>query len=184
MAEPVKKRMTVDEFLAWAQHQPGRYELHAGIVVGMSPERNMHARTKRDAMVEFMRAVAVAGVDCEVFPDGTSVVIDDSTTYEPDVAINCGPRAENLSLSIDSPAVVVEVTSPSSGTVDTGSKLIGYMQTQSVRHILILDPVTRVAIHHARTGPTTFASKAVSGGPLVLDPPGIEVRVEAFFASV
>ena len=68
MAGPAPKLMTVDEFFAWAENKPGRYELHGGLIVGMSPERNMHARAKRDTMVEFMRAVAKAGVDCEVFP--------------------------------------------------------------------------------------------------------------------
>ena len=184
MAEPAPKRMTVDEFLEWAVHRPGRYELHDGYVVGMSPERNMHARTKRDTMIEFMRAVAAAGVDCEVFPDGASVVVDDGNSYEPDVAVNCGARADNLSLTIDSPVIVVEVTSPTTGAIDTGSKLIGYMRTQAIRHILILDPVKRAVVHHRRTGPATFDSHSVVGGALRLDPPGIEVDVGAFFASV
>jgi Uma2 family endonuclease len=30
-------RMTVDEFLAWAQTQPGKYELHNGRIFMMSP---------------------------------------------------------------------------------------------------------------------------------------------------
>jgi hypothetical protein len=38
--------------------------------------------------------------------------------------------------------------------------------------------------HHARTGPGEISGTTISEGPLVLDPPGIEVNVEAFFASV
>ena len=180
MADAAPKRMTVDEFLAWAAHRPGRYELHGGIVVGMSPERNMHARTKRDTMVEFMRAVAAAGVDCEVFPDGTSVVIDDKTHRRAGCRDKLWPACRDLLLSIDSRVVVVEVTSPSSGTVDTGSKLVGYIRAESVRHILILDPVLKTVIHHAQTGPTTFAGTSLAEAPLTLDPPGIKVNVEAF----
>ena len=33
------KRMTVDEFLLWAEGQEGRWELHDGAPVMMSPER-------------------------------------------------------------------------------------------------------------------------------------------------
>jgi Uma2 family endonuclease len=36
-------RMTVDEYLAWAQGQPGRYELLDGVVFAMSPEGAGHA---------------------------------------------------------------------------------------------------------------------------------------------
>ncbi len=48
MSEPAPKRMTSDEFLAWAMEQPEgyRYELVAGEIVGMAPERAAHTRTK------------------------------------------------------------------------------------------------------------------------------------------
>ena len=43
----VQRRMTVTEFLAWAEKQPkGRYELVDGQVIAMSPERNRHALVK------------------------------------------------------------------------------------------------------------------------------------------
>jgi hypothetical protein len=58
------------------------------------------------------------------------------------------------------------------------------MRTEGIKHILILDPVTRSVVHHARTGPTTFVSSTVEVGLLVLDPPGIEVSFDAFFAAV
>ena len=44
-AQP-KHRMTVDEYLAWAEQRPGRYELHAGRVYAMTPERAKHAKIK------------------------------------------------------------------------------------------------------------------------------------------
>ncbi len=34
-----KHKMTVDEYLAWAQGRPGRFELYAGTVYAMTPER-------------------------------------------------------------------------------------------------------------------------------------------------
>ncbi len=48
MSEPSPARMTADEFIAWAMQQPEgqRYELVAGEVVGMAPERAGHARGK------------------------------------------------------------------------------------------------------------------------------------------
>jgi hypothetical protein len=39
-----KTRLTVDEYLAWAEDQPGRYELLNGTVHAMAPERAIHAK--------------------------------------------------------------------------------------------------------------------------------------------
>ena len=48
MSEPVPTSMTSDEFIAWAMEQPEgkRYELFAGKVVAMAPERSAHALAK------------------------------------------------------------------------------------------------------------------------------------------
>ncbi|MGO8952557.1 MAG: hypothetical protein ACLQF2_04345 [Rhodomicrobium sp.] len=46
MQQRAKPRMTVDEFLAWAEENPGRYELSNGEVYAMAPERLGHAKTK------------------------------------------------------------------------------------------------------------------------------------------
>jgi Uma2 family endonuclease len=40
------KHMTADEFLLWAEGKEGRWELHDGVAVLMSPERLAHIRTK------------------------------------------------------------------------------------------------------------------------------------------
>jgi Uma2 family endonuclease len=47
MNRPVQQRMTVDQFLAWAEAQPqGRYELVDGQVVAMAPEPARHNLVK------------------------------------------------------------------------------------------------------------------------------------------
>ena len=38
------KLMTVEEFLPWAEGKDGRWELHDGVPVMMSPERAVHIR--------------------------------------------------------------------------------------------------------------------------------------------
>ena len=186
MADPAPKRMTVDEYLAWAMEQPERprFELHCGEVYAMAPERNRHALTKRDAMFELMRAIRVAGLDCEVFPDGSTVVVDESTAYEPDVTVQCGGSVDLEDVTVDRPIIVVEVLSPSSTSIDPATKYFGYLKIESLRQYLILDPVRKSVTHHALTGPGTVASSTASSGTLILDPPGIAVQVEAFFASV
>ena len=43
-ALPKPNKMTVDDFLAWAETQEGRRELYDGVPVAMAPERAIHGR--------------------------------------------------------------------------------------------------------------------------------------------
>src|SRR3984957_19054680 len=91
MNAPVTKRMTVPEFLAWAETQEsGRYELIRGEIVAMAPERSEHVRAKQRAFLILGAAVRRAGVRCEAFVEGLAVVIGDETSYEPDTLVSCG----------------------------------------------------------------------------------------------
>ncbi len=72
MAESVPKRMTVEEFIPWAMARPEteHYELVAGEMVAMAPERSVHARTKFRIAGRLAEAIEKAGLACEAFIDG------------------------------------------------------------------------------------------------------------------
>src|SRR6185312_1016908 len=93
MTEPARVRMTSDEFIAWAMERPRgeRYELVAGEVVAMAPERSAHALTKGQVFRRLAEAIEAAELPCTVYPDGMAVEIDAATIYEPDVLVRCGP---------------------------------------------------------------------------------------------
>jgi Uma2 family endonuclease len=175
------KQMTVDEFLSWAEGREGRWELHDGVPIMMSPERSLHAETKAETYVALREAIRLRGLPCRVYPDGMAVRIDARATYEPDASVVCGPRAPADAIEIDNPVIVVEVLSPSTAAVDHGRKLSGYFSLASVQHYLILDPDRRVAIHHKRGAGDAIETRVLSEGAAWLDPPGFEVAVEALF---
>ena len=54
----LKQKITVDEFLAWAEENPGRYELVDGEILAMAPQRLGHA----DAKYAFQTALR-AGIE-------------------------------------------------------------------------------------------------------------------------
>ena len=148
---PLPSAFTADAFLAWAADQPrGRFELVAGQVVAMAPERAGHARAKGRVYRALGDAIARAGLDCEAFTDGMTVRIDTGTVYEPDALVRCGPRTPDAAVEIADPAIVVEVVSPSSRGADTGAKLGDYFTLPSVRHYLVVNAETRTLIHHRR----------------------------------
>jgi len=175
------KQMTVDEFLLWAEGREGRWELHDGMPVMMSPERVVHNRSKFRAATALRDALNAAGLPCEVFTDGLAIRIDSRMTFEPDASVVCGPRQPDDAIVINDPTIVLEVLSPTTAAVDHGRKLSGYFSLPSVEHYLILDPERRVVIHHKRGTSDAIETRVLTEGAAKLDPPGFEVAVEALF---
>ena len=178
--EQPKARMTVDEFLAWAEDRPGRHELVNGQPHAMAPERVGHARAKIRAHRTLEGAVARAGLPCEALPDGLTIRIDARTAYEPDASVYCGPRLPENDVIVPAPVIVVEVLSPSTGFFDRHGKLAGYFSVPGIAHYLIVDIDRRMVIHHARDG-DEIRTRLVPSGPLRLDPPGLELEVGDLF---
>ena len=179
-------RLTADAFLAWAEEQPeGRFELAAGEVVAMAPERVGHARAKFAAAMALQAALAEGDLPCETLLDGVGVRPDEATIYIPDVLVRCGPPAPEDAVVIEDPVIVVEVLSPSTRAIDSGVKFGGYFRLPTLRHYLVTDPEKRSVTHHARPGPEgDITTRILRAGALVLDPPEITVPLEAFFARL
>jgi Uma2 family endonuclease len=170
-----RKRMTSDEFIAWAMEQPEtcHYELIDGEVVAMSPERSAHSLTKFHIARQMAAQIEVADLPCQVYPDGMTVEVDEHTVYEPDALVRCGPRLPGDAIKLNDPLIVVEVQSPSTSARDVGSKLIDYFRLPSVRHYLIVRTTNRTIIHHARGENGVILTRIVRDSPIQLDPPGI-----------
>ena len=179
------QRMTVEEFLVWAEAQEkGRYELDNGQIVAMSPEQAQHLRVKRDVLSALTAAIKRAGVPCEAFPDGATVRIDAHTAFEPDASVNCGQRMSNTELIAPNPVIVVEVLSPSTEHRDNAHKLANYFRVPSIQHYLIVDPNARLIVHHKRGVGDALETRIVAKGSIKLDPPGLEITPQDVFAGL
>jgi Uma2 family endonuclease len=184
MVAELKRRMTADEFLAWAESQPGRYELVNGEVFAMSPERAGHALVKYAVQTALNRAIAQAGLPSRMMPDGLTVRVDAATAFEPDALVYCGALIDLDAVEVPNPIVVVEVLSPGTKSVDTGAKLAGYVRVATVAHYLIVDPVKRFVIHHRRARGDLIETCIVTEGALDLTPPGLTLPVPELFADL
>jgi Uma2 family endonuclease len=185
MEQVRQKRLTADEFIAWAAEQPsGRFELDDGAVVAMTPERVGHALVKVDVVNALRGAIRARGLSCEAIPDGVTVRIDDRTVYEPDALVRCGPPTPRDAVEANDPIVVVEVVSPSSRGVDTGAKLAGYFGLSSLRHYLVVDADRRAVIHHRRDDSGAIGVRVLQDGALILDPPGLALAVADLFSNL
>ena len=181
MSAQPKKKMTVHEFLPWSDSAEGRYELLDGVVYRMQAERVRHADRKFMIQSVLRSALRSAGVECYMLPDGMVVRIDDHTAYEPDALVYCGDRLDDDALEVPNPMIVVEVLSPSTGSIDTGRKLIDYFRLPSVMHYVIVNPALPPIVHHARRPDGAILTRLLAKGDVKLDPPGITIDVEQFF---
>jgi Uma2 family endonuclease len=88
MTEPAIKRMTVPEFLAWAESREAtHHELVHGEIVAMAPERAEHVEAKRRAANALEDAITSSGVTCQAFVEGLAVAVDEETSYIPDAPL-------------------------------------------------------------------------------------------------
>lgn len=174
--------MSRTEYHRWVAAQPrGRYERVAGEVVAMAPERAAHVRVKLRAWRAFERVLQAANLPCEAMGDGITVQVGDDTDYEPDIVVYCGELMGDNDLAAPNPIIIVEVLSPSTQSVDTGTKFVDYLGVPSMRHYLIVRADRRAVIHHRRRDDGGIETRLLSEGLIALEPPGIEVAIEDFY---
>jgi Uma2 family endonuclease len=188
-----KHKMTADEFLAWAETLPkeaGKFELWDGEVIvkhgpagQMNAERSQHWEVKGATFAALREAIKRAGLPCFAAIDGASVRLSGSKLVEPDVLVYCGEKVPRDALEVPNPLIVVEVLSPSTGTMDMGAKLQGYLALPSVQHYLLIDPDRALIIHHRRGSGEAIETRIVGGPSLRLDPPGLDLDVSEMLAG-
>ncbi len=178
-----KQKMTIAEFLDWADALPGdgRYELDRGVPVAMAPGTAQHVRAIMATANALAAAVKSAGLPCEVFVDGPGVQVDDATAYIPDVSLNCGERLLDDARFLTNPIVVIEVLSPSTKRMDKHIKLNGYFKVAPIRHYAVVDLADRIVFHHRRGENGLILTAILREGDLVLGPPGLTIPVSDMF---
>jgi Uma2 family endonuclease len=187
------ERMTVAAFLEWVTGRPDgeRWELIEGEPVpargptpahAMAAETVTHARIKRRIDHVLTEALAKGGQRCEVFVSGPKVQIDAETAFEPDVVVSCVEVPEGL--LVPEPLLVVEVLSESTRDRDFTVKLAGYASLMSVAHYLLVETRRRLIVHHHRgPGEPEFRTSIARRGVLRLDPPGLDLDLDAIYAA-
>ncbi len=176
-------RMTVDQFLAWLENGPEgvRYELVAGEVVAMAPERVAHVRRKAEIWLALRDGIRSAGLPCEALTDGMTIKIDEHTAYEPDAVVHCDGTLPDDAIIVQAPVIVVEVLSPTTKAHDAGAKLADYFRLPSLRHYLLVRTERPTVIHHRRGDSDVIETRVVTAGALQLDPPGITLDLDRIY---
>jgi len=121
MSDPAPKPWTVEEFFAWQEHQPDRYELVGGFPVRiMAGARNVHDDIVVNLLAE-LRA-QLRGGGCRPFTGDGSIETLSGQIRRPDAGVDCGRRDPN-GLQAALPRLVIEVLSPTTRDFDAFEKV-------------------------------------------------------------
>jgi Uma2 family endonuclease len=170
--------MDKDAFLAWAQGREGRYELVERHVVMMVGGSKTHALIASQLMRALWGRIDVK--KWVVLGSDLAVDVGPGSLRYPDAIVDSfgGQRA----LVATEPALIAEVLSPSSATLDLGDKAAEYLRLPSLAAYLVLsqDEIKAwVYLKGAdpRPGPQviTGASAAISVSALGVDLPLAEI---------
>ena len=182
----IETRMDAASFMAWYDLQPDgpRYELLNGRAYEMQRECVGHARVKGACYAALVRAAAARGLPCEVFADGMAVRLDNTTIFQPDVTVRCGPRLPGETALILDPEIVVEVLSAIIQPVDVFRKFDGYFRNPNITHYVIINSIDGNLVHHRRTAGGHIESTHFDTGLLLLDPLGLSLDLAEMFERV
>ena len=125
-----KVRMTLEQFLAWEETQERRHEFVDGFVRAMTGTTVRHNAIAGN--VYSVLRTAARGTGCRAHISDVQVRTPSGRTYYPDVLVLCGPFAPSDRYA-RSPCIIVEVTSPSTRSIDLGEKLDEYRTIPPLR---------------------------------------------------
>ncbi len=144
---------TEDDYFAWEQSAPGRWEYVQGEIRAMAGGTVNHALVGADNVRVLGNALIPKG--CQVFGSDLKAHTGDGVNTFPDVAVVCGERQyyQGRQDVITNPVLLVEVLSPSTEAYDRGEKFAHYQTIPTLTNDLLVSPdEPRVTLHTRMNG--------------------------------
>ncbi|MBP0614643.1 Uma2 family endonuclease [Jiella mangrovi] len=138
MSHAEQQAWSVEEFLAWQEGRPGRYEFIQGQPVKMMTGATArHDNVVLNVLSELRQRLK--GHPCKPFTADYCVRTIEDRIRRPDAGVDCQQDDPNA-LVATKPVLVVEVFSPSTRDLDRALKLTEYKAVPSIRTILYIEP--------------------------------------------
>jgi Uma2 family endonuclease len=172
MDQAVRKRMTLDEFLAWERRQELRYEFDGFEPMAMTGGTAEHSVIASNLVAALDRRLGAG--PCRAFRGDVKIVVAENVRY-PDAMVTCSPVPRGTDI-IPDPVVVFEVLSASTARTDRTIKNAEYRATASIQHYVMLEQLAAAATVFARAG-DDWIGRLVTGIDAELDLPTIGIRI-------
>lgn len=182
-ADPAYRKITADEFLDMDFGTDRRFELDDGVIVMMAGGTEPHAWVQGNIFA-WLRS-KLRGTGCRPYGPDMAVRISDTQIRYPDVSIYCDqPPRDDLTeaRALADPTVVIEVLSPSTTTLDQGTKLEEYQGLPTIRTIVFIDPINEMTRTVERTAEGWLHHIFSGDRGIELSTPRIVIPHEEIFA--
>ena len=175
MTEAAPRRWTTEEFFAWQELQPDRYELVDGFPLRMmAGARNVHDDIVVNVLADLRNQLRGGG--CRPFTGDGSIETKPGQIRRPDIGVDCGRRDPNATKA-SIPRVVLEVLSPTTRDFDTIGKLEEYKLVESLERIVVIEPNAPEVIVWERAADRTWRRAIRRGLDQAIAMPEIGVTV-------
>lgn len=183
MGAPAIQRMTIEDFLDWADGQDPdtRYELVGGQPRAMNACSQAHSQITANVIIAIGTRLRPP---CRVLTETAIEREDrDDRFYEADIAVTCSPHQPGQR-STPNPVLVVEILSDSTASHDRGTKVPDYMQIPSVQEILLVDSRAVKAQLWRRDGRRWIVEDFTGDAALPLACIGAELPLAALYDGI
>ena len=180
MSVTVRKRMSLEEFLAWEARQELRYEFDGFQPVAMTGGTRTHSRLERNLAIALGRRLA--GTACEFLGSNFQIRMQDNVRY-PDGSVFC-TRGDGRDRGAHDPVVIFEVLSASTASTDRITKNREYQATSSIQRYVMLEQDRIAATVFARAG-EDWVGHILTGDEMLWMPEiGIELPLSELYAGI
>jgi Uma2 family endonuclease len=171
MSSALRKPMTLDEFLAWEESQPTRWEFDGFAPVAMTGGTQEHSIVQANLITALSNRLR--GSRCRAHGSDFKIEVDGSIRY-PDAFVQCTPAPRGSTVA-NEPVVVFEILSPSTSRTDRIVKAREYGNTASIVRYVILEPTAMAATVFTHANGVWAAT--VVEGAVELDMPEIGISL-------
>ena len=183
VALPDRQLMSAEEYLTWEPTQEERYEYWDGEVVAMTGQSRNHNRISGN----FFRILDDALVDrpCEPYIADVKVQVQRGKKYfYPDVVVTCDTRDNDPQL-VQFPCLIVEVLSPSTESLDRGTKFAKYRQFLTLQeYVLVQVEQPGVEMFRRNQKGQWVLSEYNLGDSLTLESVGVEIAIGDLYRQI
>ncbi len=177
----LRRPMTLEQFLAWEERQPLRYEFDGFQPVAMTSGTAAHAAIQRNLL--FSLTGRLRGKPCQPYGSELKIEVAGRIRY-PDAFVVCTPVPPRSTVVTD-PVVVFEVISDGTAGDDLVLKNAEYRATPCIQRYVILQQTKIAAIVFSRKG-EDWVTDLIAGEDALLRLPevGIELPLQELYADL
>jgi Uma2 family endonuclease len=179
----LRRTMTREDFLAWAEGQEERYEFDGFQPVAMTGGTNNHGAIARNLNGQLYLRLCGKTYQSMTAEGGGVATVGDKVRF-PDATVTCSPIPGTERLVPD-PVVVFEVLSASSAQTDQMIKRLEYQAVPSIRRYVLIDQTEVGFIVHFRHDEGAWNTEPLKARDVLRLPEiGIEIPVDDLYEGV